>query len=241
MKHWLFIGFLWAQNLLFSQNTELGILFGASVYTGDIEVTPQNFLPVTHPAVGVFGRQHLGEHFAIRALIAIGGLSADEKKYPTNAAREKRSFNFKGTVAELGLIPEWRPFNVGNIHFGFFAGVSAIYVNPKSYFNDKGSSTNAQLLEDQNQKYPKIAVAIPMGGSVNWNVNETTALGLELGLRKTFTDYLDGFSATANPNSKDYYAIAAVSFSKFFSMGNGGPRTQHTRYRRRGVNCPSFN
>ncbi|MBL7814051.1 MAG: outer membrane beta-barrel protein [Saprospiraceae bacterium] len=241
MKKILILFSLFIQTLNYAQNTEFGLMLGASVYTGDIEVSPANFAPQTSPAVGIFVRQHVSEKFAVRGLIAIGGVKADEKKYPTSSEREKRGFNFKGTVAELSILPEWRPFSLGNVHFLLFAGVNAIYVNPKSNFNDQSSSSSSVVLEDQSQKYPKIAVGIPIGGGLQWYINETTALGAELGMRKTFTDYLDGFSATTNPESKDYYVIGGITFSKFFSLGNDRAGTQRTRYKRRGVNCPSFN
>ena len=239
MKNWFLIAFVLTHTLVFTQNTELGILIGPSFYTGDIEVTAQNFLPQMHPSVGVMMRQHFGEHFALRGMISINGLSGNEKKYPTNEARQLRGFNFTATVAELAIIPEWRPFSFGDVHFALYAGISGLYVNPKSSFNDQKSAT---ILEDQNQKYPKFALTIPIGGGLHWNINETTALGTELGIRKTFTDYLDGFSASANPDSKDYYFVGHISFSKFFSLGNnrsGGVRRTHRR--NRGVSCPTFN
>jgi hypothetical protein len=242
MKNYLLLGFVMAQTLLFSQNTELGVLVGGSVYTGDIEVSPPNFLPQTHPAVGIMARQYLSEKFAVRALFAIGGLSGDEKKYPTSGKLETRGFNFKSTVAELSILPELRPFSIGNVHFFGFVGLAATYVNPKTYFNEqKTNASNASILADQNQKYPKVALAIPFGGGLQWNMNETTALGVEVGLRKTFTDYLDGVSETANPKSKDYYFLGGMTLSKFFSVGNDRSGTKRTSYRRRGVNCPTFN
>jgi hypothetical protein len=242
MKNYFLLLFLGAQTLLFAQNSEFGLMVGASVYTGDLEVTPSNFLPQTSPAISIFGRQHFGEKFAVRAAISIGGLKADEKKYPTNDFRQSRGFNFKGTVAELALIPEFRPFSAGNVHFIIFAGVAAIYVNPKPYFNEQAPKVPAATFPiDQNQKYPKIALGIPLGGGLQWSINETTALGAELGIRKTFTDYIDGFSATTNPSSEDYYLIAGLSFSKFFSLGNNRSGTKRSHFKRRGVNCPSFN
>lgn len=242
MKNLFLIFFIATHSVLFSQNTELGLLLGASVYTGDIEVSPKNFLPQTRPAVGIFGRQHFNEKWAIRALFAIGGVTGDEKKYPTSTERERRAFKFKGTIAEFAVLPEWRPLSFGNVHFYVFTGLAATYTNPKSSFNDQSSSsTNPAIVEDQNQKYPKIAVSIPAGGGLQWNINETTGLGAELGLRKTFTDYIDGFSATVNPNSNDFYFLGGITFSKFFSLGNNRIGTKRTRYQRRGVNCPSFN
>lgn len=242
MKNYILFVFLLSQFIVFSQNSEFGLMVGGSVYTGDIEVSPKNFVPQTNPAVGIFVRQHFSEKWAVRALVAIGGVEGDEKKYPTSKEREVRGFNFKGTVAELSVLPEWRPFSLGNVHFFAFAGLAGVYVNPKSNFNDQGSSSsNPVVIEDQNQKYPKIALAIPMGGGFQWNMNETTALGLELGFRRTFTDYIDGFSATANTKSKDYYVIGGLTFSKFFALGNDKAGTKRTRYNRRGVNCPSFN
>lgn len=242
MKNGLLIFFVTLQTLLFSQNTEIGLFVGASVYTGDIEVSPKNFLPQTRPAVGIFARQHFSEKWAVRTLFAIGGVTGDEKKYPTSKELEARGFSFKGTVAELAVLPEWRPFSFGNVHFYTFLGLAATYVNPKSNFNDHGSSTaNPDIVADQDQKYPKIALAIPFGGGLQWNINQTTALGAELGMRKTFTDYIDGFSKSVNAESTDFYFFGGITFSKFFSFGNDRAGTKRTRYQRRGVNCPSFN
>ncbi len=243
MKNYFLLLFLGVQTLLSAQNSEFGLMVGASVYTGDIEVNVNNFLPQTSPAVGIFARQHFSEKFAVRAMISIGGLKGDEKKYVTDKQRELRGFNFKSTVAELAVIPEFRPFSLGNVHFFAFAGLTAIYVNPKPYFNEQTTNaSNASVAEDKGQKYPKIALGIPVGGGLQWYMNETTALGAELGMRKTFTDYIDGFSATANPKSTDFYFMGGITFSKFFSLGNSssaGARRSH--FKRSGVNCPSFN
>ena len=242
MKNWLFFFLTLSQSLLYAQNTELGLLVGASIYTGDIEVTPRNFLPQTHPAVGLMGRKHFNEKWAVRAIIAIGGVSGDEKKYPTSGIKEKRGYSFKGTMAELSILPEWRPFTVGNVAFYAFTGLSAVYVNPKSNFNEQGSSpSDPAIVADQNEKYPKVALSLPMGGGLQWHITQTTALGAEISLRKTFTDYLDGFGASANTNSNDYYFLGGITFSKFFSFGNDRAGTRKVGSRNRGVNCPSFN
>ena len=242
MKKWLIFFFVSIQSLLFSQNTEIGLLVGATTYTGDIEVSPKNFLPQTRPAVGIFGRQHFSDKWAVRALFVVGGLTGNEKKYPTAKIFETRGFNFKGMVAELALLPEWQPFSFGNIHFYTFAGLAATYMNPKSDFNEVGTNTSATtVLEDQNQKYPKLGLSIPFGGGLHWYISQTMSLSTEIGLRKTFTDYLDGFSASVNPQSSDFYYLSSLSFSKFFSLGNNRAGTRRTRYHRTSVNCPTFN
>ena len=242
MKNWLILLFISIQSLLFSQNTEIGLLVGASIYTGDIEVSPRNFLPQTRPAVGIYGRQHFSDKWAVRALLAVGGVTGNEKKYPTSKTLETRGFSFKGMVAELALLPEWRPFSFGNVHFYTFAGLAATYMNPKSDFNEVGTNAAAaEVLEDQNQKYPKVGLSIPFGGGLHWYLNQTTALGGEIGLRKTFTDYIDGFSASVNAQSTDFYFLGGITFSKFFSLGNDRAGTRSTRYQRRSVNCPTFN
>ena len=242
MKKWLIFFFISIQSLLLSQNTEIGLLVGASIYTGDIEVSPKNFIPQTRPAVGIYGRQHFNDKWAVRALLAVGGVTGNEKKYPTSKILEMRGFSFKGMIAELALLPEWRPFSFGNVHFYTFAGLAATYMNPKSDFNElTTNASSAEILDDQNQKYPKIALSIPFGGGLHWFVNQTTALGAEIGLRKTFTDYIDGFSKAANAKSADFYFLGGLTFSKFFSLGNDRAGTQRTRYQRSSVNCPTFN
>ena len=46
------------------------------------------------------------------------------------------------------------------------------------------------------QPYQKLSIAIPMGLGVKFNINHVTNIGLEFGMRKTFTDYIDDVSTT---------------------------------------------
>ena len=46
------------------------------------------------------------------------------------------------------------------------------------------------------ERYRLTEVAIPMGLGVKYRLTERFILGLDAGLRKTFTDYLDDVSGT---------------------------------------------
>jgi hypothetical protein len=61
-------------------------------------------------------------------------------------------------------------------------------------------NTEGQGIYSDNKTYKLTQVAIPMGGGLKFAINENIRLGLEFGLRKLFTDYLDDVST----NYADY-------------------------------------
>ena len=44
-------------------------------------------------------------------------------------------------------------------------------------------------------------------------INDKWGVGLEFGLRKPFTDYLDGVSESGNPDKGDWFLIGGASLS----------------------------
>jgi opacity protein-like surface antigen len=58
--------------------------------------------------------------------------------------------------------------------------------------------------------YHKLSIALPMGGGVKFDASEKVVLGLELGIRFTFSDYLDGTQASGNAYKNDSYTFVGV-------------------------------
>lgn len=224
---------------IFSQaNTELGVTAGTSFYTGDIAVT-SSVLSQLGFGGGIFAREHMGK-FAVRGQLLFLSMRGDEKRFPTAEKFVKRGFNFKTSLVELSLLPEWRPFSFGNLDFYIFAGVSGAMLRTKTFFNDYTPAAN---VEEDLAKASKFALSIPVGGGLQLFLNETTAISGELGTRKSLSDYIDGISQTANPKSKDYYFYGGLSFSKFFrteGLGKGRGRMGGRSMRNSKVSCPTF-
>jgi hypothetical protein len=63
-----------------------------------------------------------------------------------------------------------------------------------------------------------VTFAIPAGGGIKFHFAEDFTLGLEYGNRFTFSDYVDGISASANPKSKDWYMFFGMTLS--YTIGN---------------------
>ena len=83
-----------------------------------------------------------------------------------------------------------------------FAGLG--FFNFKSFANDPaGNKTYLQPLSTEGQEfitgkgnYKRTSLAIPFGIGAEYALNEDMRVGLEIGYRKTFTDYIDDVSTT---------------------------------------------
>lgn len=88
-----------------------------------------------------------------------------------------------------------------------FMGVGAFYFNPKAKYNGKYVAlqplgTEGQGFPGQPDKYSRISMAIPFGLGLKQNIDKHWTIGLEMGARKTYTDYLDDVSNTYYDNTK---------------------------------------
>ena len=245
MQNSLLFGCLLFVSTLFSQNMEIGILAGGSFYNGDIDVTAGTALQQMRPAGGIFFRYHPQTWLALRGMISAGTLYADEKRFPTSEWRPRRGFDFSSPIVELAFMPEIRPFSIGNVAFYGFVGIAGAYFNPRTNFNDPASSeywSTPNIDADKAQQTSHITVAIPLGAGFQWFMTENIALGGELGVRKTFSDYFDGISQIAGFRSKDYYYFGGITLSLFFGNGQrgGGGMWQTGGKRGGGVSCYKF-
>jgi hypothetical protein len=112
-----------------------------------------------------------------------------------------------------------------------FAGIAGFYFNPrarlstseKTWTNLRPLGTEGQTLEGGKKPYSQLQIAIPMGVGFKIAIAKRVNLGLEAGLRYTFTDYLDDVSG----NYPDLTALtlkdpnaAALSFRSREIFGN---------------------
>ena len=186
-----------------AQYFEGGLMAGGSLYEGDL--SPNGFgnkIKLLRPAYGIFARQNFNRHVAARLSFQYGGIEAADGQ-----SRQDRNLNFSSTFGELAAIVEYTypgldPTGYRKLSPYVFAGIAYMYYNPKTVFQGRTIflqplGTEGQGLEGYNKDFYNLnIVSLPFGAGIKYALNPSITLGLEFGLRKTFTDYLDDVSGT---------------------------------------------
>lgn len=179
--------------------TELGLFVGASNYSGDI--APEIVWAESHPAIGLMYKYHHSKYFSSRYQFTYASISGSDQNFSANAYR---NISFESNIYELGYNLEFnfKPFGINanqheeNKTTFVFAGFNMFMFNPvhrlpsgdKLELRDIG--TEGQKVNDKRQ-YSLIQPSLTLGLGYKFNVKRRTVIGLEIGFRKTFTDYLD--------------------------------------------------
>ncbi len=200
-----------------TQNFEVGLMFGPTYYQGELSmsvITPH--LPSWQG--GGFLRYNFSEILSVRAGYNYGKIKGDDGAWgrfydPTvqsfdpgyaNQLRyyehRKRNLKFYSKIKEANLIFElnlWNPFKrkVGmRVVPYIFGGLAIFHFNPKT--TDR-YGTIVELKKYQTEIYKSYKLTqpcIPTGFGIKFNPSETWYVALEVGWRKTFTDWLDDVS-----------------------------------------------
>ena len=200
----LFFAIIVEVSVLQAQYWEIGGTIGLANYFGDLQSThmePSEF----NLAYGLFGRINLNRHFAGKISFMRGQISGDDFHSDTPSGRRQRNLTFRSEIYELAITGEFNiiPYDVRNkkiAAFYVFAGVSGFHFNPTVLYNGNQYFLQELGTEGQNldgspiEPYSLFQFAIPMGVGTKFNINNRSNVGIEVGFRKTFTDYLDDVS-----------------------------------------------
>lgn len=193
---------------------------------------------LTKPAVSLNVRYRKGRYWGYKGGFYWGQVSGFDY-LTTERYRNNRNLHFKSNIVEFSLMTELyitkeRPGHVykykklkGWRHIDaqiyLMGGVGGFWYNPKaSYYGTwialQPIGTEGQGYKPGTKKYSRVSVCIPVGVGMKSALNRRWSIGLEIGLRKTFTDYIDDVStvyydpaeiAANNPS----LAAAAVFFA----------------------------
>ncbi|MEM8906873.1 MAG: DUF6089 family protein [Bacteroidota bacterium] len=184
-----------------AQSLEVGLLFGASGYQGDLSPSNNrlgNFSDLGG-SFGIFGRYSPNRLWSYRVGLTYGVVSADDANSESES-RRRRNLNFRSRILELSAVGEFN-FLGRDRRFSpyVFGGVALFNFNPQAEF--QGQRVDLQPLGTEGQgmdnfpgRYSRTQLSIPLGLGFNFAINDRLKLGVETGLRKTFTDYLDDVS-----------------------------------------------
>lgn len=187
---------------LYAQDVYLNVMGGFSNYQGDIQ--SKRF--TLDQAGGAFGAQVIYEmspRISLRAGLTYGKVKASDAK-SENAVQVKRNLSFQSNIFEGHAAIEIHLMDIyaKKISPYLFAGLAVYKYNPFA-FNASGRKVYLQPLSTEGQglqaypdrkPYKLTQFSVPFGGGVRLAVSDNLRIGFELGLRKTFSDYLDDVS-----------------------------------------------
>lgn len=209
---------------------EGGVFAGMSVYSGDINPTITPRIKDFAPSLGLIARTNLSNHLGFRGGITYFKLQGDDGDY---SGREYRDFDFSTNLVELSILGEWEPLGsnryytdaAGSVNMDklispyLYAGVGLLGgVLNTNFSNYKGDdeSLKAGIQKDRAYGNSLLGVSIPIGLGVKFDISEGFTLAVEGCVRASFTDYLDGISFAAGPDSRDIYMnLGIVVYRRF--------------------------
>jgi hypothetical protein len=200
---------------------DYGFSIGATSYLGEFgggEDTRKDFvmdmkLDFTRWTVGGFYRYRVSNKFALKGALNYIRLSGDDA-LSGNPARRGRNLNFKNDMFELLVNGELYIYKVNDVggtgryqndfNLYLFGGVGLFYSNPKGE-DVNGNWIALRDLKTEGVSYSAFNFAIPLGVGFYYTIDRKYRLGLEIGWRTTFTDYIDDASTVY---ANDYDGIS---------------------------------
>lgn len=216
----------------------VGFSLNAVNYFGDI--TPvTNFTSLRFGATRVGAGVSITRRFAPRLSgrfgVSYGRITGDDSKAadPADANaqfRYNRNMNFRNDIVEASAVAVFDIIENRNNYLKrpdfvpyVFAGVAGFYNNPQG-LNQNNTYVDLQPLKTEGQAtaYSKTQFAIPFGGGIRYRINRNFDASLELGWRKTFTDYIDDVGGK--------YADATTLTGNQLYFGNGITKSQSGQF-----------
>ncbi len=210
---------------------EVSVQLGSSHFLGELGGRDQigsDFLwdletRMTQPCGALGFRYYIGRAMALNAAASVGMVSGNDK-LTDERFRRNRNLHFRSLIVEASLKYELHLTlnKLGNLYgigsksarfknaykdlYGF-VGIGGFYFNPKAQYEGEWVElqplgTEGQGLEEGTELYSRLQPVIPMGIGFRLGLGRKYRVGLELGYRKTFTDYIDDVSTDYYDNDK---------------------------------------
>lgn len=191
---------------LVAQKSEIGAFAGTSFYLGDLN--PSKIFAKPQFAGGLIYRYNISPRWAFRANIIFGEVQGSDME--TNN-KDPRNLSFRSPITEISLQMElnflklYTDWEKNKFAPYIFAGIGFFSFNPKaelngSYYDLQHLGTEGQGLEGEKDFYSLTNFAIPFGLGFKYNISKIMTIGIEWGMRYTFTDYLDDVSGNYYDN-----------------------------------------
>jgi hypothetical protein len=187
-------------------NGEFGISAGMAHYFGDLNTRAQVNKP--KPSVGAYFRKSFGNYIGLRVGAHFAQIGYSDV-YSKNEFQKTRNLSFNTNLWQLTLQGDFHFFKFipGEPGYGFTPyltfGVGAFNYDPYAYLQGKKVFLRPLNTEGQNttafpdrKPYSTMAICIPFGMGIKYNLNDRMNLTFEITHHFTNTDYLDDVSKT---------------------------------------------
>jgi hypothetical protein len=204
-----------AEGQLFRPNTEVGVFVGVSYYQGDINPRRQMYAPGM--SFGALLKHNFTEHHCLRVNLFYGQLQGSDLDF-TDEYRQMRAQRFETQLLDC--------------HLGWEFNFLPYITNRRkpSHTPYIFAALGYSLILSSNTGMAKNHATIPFGVGYKYRISNAVAIGCEWGLRKTFTDKLDGVlnpgpgGSYSNAHNNDWYSFAGVYITfKVFEKGFACP------------------
>ncbi len=202
-KYKLIFVFLIFSASLSAQRLHIGVFGGLAAYNGDLT---EKILPkkVTNGALGITGNYELTDHIMLRGGLTYAVVGGADR-FSDDDEMKLRNLSFETSLLEFSVLGEYYLLNMNEHKYSpyAFAGLALFHFNPYAFnINNNNQKVFLQPLSTEGQgitgypgkPYKLTQLAIPFGGGVKFAITDNLRAGIEGGLRKLFTDYLDDVS-----------------------------------------------
>lgn len=190
-----------------TKKIELGLNVGFMNYSGDLKKEYYTWRQA-NVAASFQIRSELNKYVAVRLFTSYGHIEAKDSK-TRDYDLKKRNLSFRSPITEFGFITELSlpishdiraeetdPKRYYKVVPYLLIGIQGFNFNPMAYYKDKWVDLQPLHTEGKANTYNLTQIAIPFGFGFKYPVNDKITVAFEIGVRKTFTDYLDDVSNT---------------------------------------------
>ena len=183
-----------------AQRWHVTTFLGMANYQGDLQDKRFTFNQAKF-AIGGGLSYELTEKLYLRGTASWGKVTAADK---LNARNIGRNLSFTSSILDGTIALEYYFKNLNEYSFSpyIFGGITAYRFIPTAKdsngvkHNLKPLSTEGEGFYQNRRYYSLNQIAIPFGGGFKFVLTDNIHIGIELGMRKLFTDYLDDVSTT---------------------------------------------
>jgi hypothetical protein len=222
---------------LYAQKVEIGLTGGGTNFIGDVGNNAFH-LPNSWYG-GLFYRANFNPYWAMRISANRGHIHANDAESDW-AWRQHRNLNFESEITEVSL---WFEFNFYSFEgrrknansLYIFGGIGVFFFDPVTTY--EGETVRLQPLgtEGQNSSlsndgnYSLSDYILPFGLGYKYSASRLMTIALEVGFRRTGTDYLDDVSGYYVDN--DILAAENGALAAALADRTGDPRSKHGQLR----------
>ena len=209
-----------------AQFMEISGFGGIANYDGDLATTDiGKRIRSSRSALGLALAYSPNRFFQLKGQFSSLNITASDAD-SENPDTRKRNLSFKSNVLEGAAIAQFHilgydPENGYMFSPYVYAGLAFFHFNPKALYDNnwydlQPLGTEGQGIAGYPARYQLNAFSIPAGMGVKFAINESFGIFLDLGMRKTFTDYLDDVSG----NYASYGELLEGNGSLAAALGN---------------------